>query len=743
MNVSRIGPGGSPRVARRGLAACGALLAIATAACGQSANPRGFDVDFPSNRASEIRGVADALAARPAEAPPATLVTTLLRPERGFAVFDLPTGRQRFRVQQEIDARPIVVGDLVVSHSGREVIAWDANSGAIRWRKHDHGYPLTGAGGDGSAVAVAMGPGGLNRRAGYLLVVDARDGRTLLEREIPQALGTPTVSAGFAFVPWGGQYLSVFDVGRNVEHTRLHSTDDVYARARVERGAVYFGGRSLYRFEPDAAAGTRDNARMLRVPREDLPGNPPLTLDGYEGQLVQRNARERVAVISRMDPDGPRASTTDNLVYSLFHRVVFAVDPRDGAVKWGHLHDADVTGAEAVRGGLVLVDESGHVAMLDAALGHVRWRQRVEARPLQGILGLPLDFSPPREGAETPQTGADTLLATAGGTDTRMLPARVFATRALAQMPGADATRALLDVSSRASFPPELRSAAGEALAARTDGIDALVAALDVHYDYVRGTVAPPVGYIAQAIGRARASSGVAPLVRHLNDPETPATDLPFITGALRELGDPTALPALLDFLRLYHADDGVVPQVDGSEPINDRSISDQEAMVTAMEHCAIALARSGVPSHRQWIQALAVDPNTVDALRPIFQRVLSGNTTPSRSEATGASGSQSNTAVVLADDPNIPPSHLSMERIAAAMEPRRESMRECLQGLPSVPAQVRITFRYDNEGTITTPTVTPANLSACIIPIVMTVTLPRSQTAREIGTYYLVGGPR
>lgn len=725
-----------------------AALFVLCVSCGSSVNARGFDVDYPSNRASEVSGVVDALSQRPAQAPNATLVVTQLRPARGFVVYDLPSGQQRFRVDQDIDARPIVVADVVISHSGREAIAWDATTGAVRWRRHDHGFSLTGAGGDGTSVALTFGPGGLNRRVGYLAVVDARDGRVLLEREVQQALGTPTVAGGFAFVPWGGQYLSVFDVQRNVEHTRLHSSDDVFARARAERNAVFFGGRTLYRFAPESATGTRDNARTIRVPREDLPGNPPLTIDGYEGALVQRNARERVALIARPDPDSPNAAPTDGLIYSLFHRMLFAVDARDGTVKWGHLHDSDIAGAEAVRGGIVVVDDNGRVSMIDAQLGHTRWRGRVESRPLQGILGLPIDFAPGSDGADTPTTPADTLLTAAGGTDTRMLPARVFATKALAAMPGADATRALLDVSSRQSFPPELRAAAGEALATRTEGIDALIDALDVHYDWVRGTPSPPVGFIAQAIARSRNTRGVAPLVRHLNDPETPATDLPRIAQALREIGDASALPAMLDFLRVYHADDGMVPQVDGTDPINDRSVSDQEALSSALEQCAFALVRSSNPAHRRWVESIAVDPNTVEGLRAGLRRALTGgqptNTNAGASSDAGASNASStSSSEPEVDDPNIPPVRLSMERIATAMEPVREEMRACLRGLTSIPAQVRITFRYDYEGHITSPSVTPPELGACILPIVSRMTLPRSQTPREIGTYYLVGGTR
>jgi hypothetical protein len=721
----------------RGARAMGLLAALSAAACGATVRRGGFDVDFPSNVRSDLAAVIDASGSDEPVLDGATLVTTARPPDRGFSVFDLPSGQLRFQIRDEIDARPIVVGSLVLSHAGRELIGWDARTGRERFRRHDHGFSLTGAGGDGRSVAITLGPGGVNRRAGYLLVLDPRDGRVLLEREVPHSLGSPTARGDFALVPWDGQYLSVFDVRRNLEHARLLSADDVFARARAERGAVFYGGRAMYRLEPESAAGRRDPDRVLRVPREDLPGTPPLTLDGYEGLGVQRNARERVAVIARSDPAGRHAATTDELVYSLFHRVVFAINARDGAVRWGYLHDADVAGAEAVRGGLVLVDEDGHLVHLDATRGNVRWRHRVQGPVLQGILGLPIEFAPPSEGGDPPRSAADTLLAAAGGTDTRLLPAREFAVRALARMSGEEATRALLDVASRGSFPQDLRRIAGQALAARTDGTPLLLEALEVHRDRVRGIEAPPVGFIAQALGRSRTSGAVAPLLRHLNDPETPADDLPHITAALRATDDRGALAGMLEFLQLFHADDGLVPQVDGAEAINDRSISDQEAIVRAMEHCVLALAAGGDGGDRRWLQAMADDPNTVEPLRPILRRALGADPA---SRAAEASAPRETPEI---EDPNIPPTHLSMARIAAAFEPRRESMLECLQGLSSVPAQVRITFRFDDEGRISSPTVTPGELSACIVPLVLTVTLPRSQTSRDIGTYYLVGAVR
>ncbi len=711
-----------------------------------SAHSRGFEVDFVANRPDDVRGVNEVVQAHPASIDAAIVVLTPQRPGRGFAVVELPAGRVRFTITEAIDARPTVVGDVVITHREREVLAYDCNNGQIRWRKHDHGFPLVGVGGDGQTAALSLGPGGLNRRVGYLLAVDVRDGRTLFEREVTQALGVPSAVGGFLFAPWGGQYVSVFSIAENREQLRIHSTDDVFARVELEGSAVYFGGRSLYRFAPEVATGRRDPAHTLRPPREDLPGQPPLNMDGYEGVGVTRNARERVMISYRPDPARPDVGTTDGLVYSVFHRVVFALDAHDGTVKWGRIHEADIAGSEPVRGGLAIADENGTIALLDATDGHLRWKSVQTIHPIQAVLSLPLDFAPSGgEGVEPPISPADSLLAAAGGTDTRMLPARVFATRALVGLQSADATRSLIEIASRSSYPPELRSAAGEALANRQSGIEHLITALDQHYDYIRGTVAPPVGYIAQALGRARNSSGVSPLIRHLQDPETPATDLPRIVGALREIGDATAVPALLDYLRLYHADDGLVPQVDGTDPINDRSINEQEAVVSAMEQAALAIFQMGNPSQKQWLQALMVDPNTVEALRPGLQRAIAGQAPPSNTATAGtASTGSNNTATIDENDPNFLPPRLTARHISQAFEPARDELRACLRPLTSQPSQVRFSFRYDGEGHIGAPIiVTPAEVQACMLPIIQSVVLRRSATPRDMGSYYLQGGPR
>ncbi len=728
-----------------------ALAAYGTVQCGAgSIGPgRGFDINFPDNRADEIAQIAQRISTR--VPPPVTAYVVLApqRPARGLTVFALPDGRRLWQTGLQIDSRPVALGDLIVAHAGASnLVGFDAASGRERWRQPDHGYSLIGAARDGNAVAVSMGPGSLNRREGIFWILDAASGSVRLERQVEQALGSPAATGGYAFVPWNGQYLSVLDIGRGDEVARIRSGDDVFSRATSEGGAVYFGSRSLFRLGRESGRGTREGTPTYALPRQDLPGEPTLMLDGYVACICGVNARERVAAVFRPDPSQPGVRLIDGVLYILFHRVVFALEATNGNVRWAYNNDADIAGAQAVRGGIVFVDERGNAGMLNAAHGQLTWRQALGTTAAQAVLQLPIDFAPPTNGDEAAQAPENTLLAAAGGTDNRMLPARIFAARSLSTVAGPGATRALLEIAGRQSNPPELRAAAGEALSRRTEGSDALLAALETHFNYVRQTGTPPVGFIARSLAAAHERRGVAALIAHLQDPETPATELPPLVRALREFGDASAVPALLDFLRLYHADDGNVPPMGGGEPVNDRQAPEQEALNAAMEQAVQTVSQLGGPRERRWLQAMADDTNTIDAVRTVLNRVLSGapgsdggGTGAATAGGAGAAGTPANGGADTNPDPNLPPSRLSMDMIREAFQPAQAEFLRCLDGSPTRPGQLRIQFRYDSEGRIASPVVTPPQFGPCITPIALRVHLPPSQVGREIGTYYVLGG--
>ncbi|MEI8258281.1 MAG: hypothetical protein WCJ30_21605, partial [Deltaproteobacteria bacterium] len=457
------------------------------------------------------------------------------------------------------------------------------------------------------------------------------------------------------------------------------------------------------------------------------------------------NARERVAVLSRPDPSRSGAHMLNDMVYVLFYRTVFALDAQ-GSVRWAYVHAAaDIAGASPVRGGLVFVDERGTAVMLDGRAGNAVYTQALASPTSQAVISVPVDFAPPRASEEPALTPAASLIAAAGGTDNRLLPARLFAARALAGIPGDEATRGLLDISGRRAYPQELRAAAGESLGHRTDGLDAMLLALATHADYLHQTEAPPVGFIARALANAHERRAIAPLIAHLSDPETPATELPPLVAALRDFGDPSAIPALLDFVRLYHADEGIVPPIGEGEGINDRSLSEQQAVNSALELAIGTIAQTGGPPERRWLQAQLDDTNTLEVVRAVLRRALSGESAAPGSSAglaVGGNGTATAEPAEDVDDPNIPPTHLTPEMIADGFEPVRAEMMHCLDGMTSRPAQVRLTFRYDSDGHVTNVMVAPAVLQRCVEAIAPRVHLRTSQTPRDIGNYYLMGGP-
>ena len=720
-------------------------LALVAAACSQGVGPgAGFDIHFADNRGADVGAVAAQIAARPVSDEPALVVVAPPAPARGIAVFSLPDGRRLWQTATRVDSRPVIAGGVVVAHANGQVSGWDARTGQERWHVPDHGYSLIGAGGDNDHIAISLGPGGISQRHGVFVVVDARTGSVRYEQEVEQALGAPTAVGGYAFVPWNGQYLSIIDVGNGTERARIRSADDLFSRADHEGNAVFFGSRVQYRLASASANGHREGSETYAIPREDLPGNPPFLTDGYAAAFLGVNARERVAVVSRPDPSQNGSHLLGDTFYVLFHRVLFALDAGNGAVRWAHLHNADISGAEPLRNGVAFVDERGNAVMLDGRAGNVVFSQNLGGPSAQAVFSLPADFTPPHANEEPAQSPAATLIEAAGGTDNRLLPARVFAARALASIPGDEATRGLLDIAGRQNYPQELRAAAGEALAHRTDGVDAMLAALQHHADWVRQIQAPPVGFIARGLASAHERRAVALLASFLADPDVPAEELPPLVGALKDFADPAAVPALLDFVRLYHADEGIVPPVGEGDGINDRSLPDQNAVTAAIELAIQAIAQLGSPADRRWLQALADDTNTIEPVRVALQRSLSGDSSaPANATASNGSGGGSNAAGGGAeiDDPNIPPPRLTADMISDGFSAVHDQMMHCLDGMTSRPAQVRLTFRYDSEGHVSNVLVLPASLQRCLEPIATGVTLRHSQTLRDIATFYLVGG--
>ncbi len=712
---------------RRALTLCIALGALG---CGAS-NQGAFGLAYAPSSASELASIEARVRATPPPEVPAVAVVVPPAPARGFAVFSLPAGARLGQVGAQILGRPVIAGDLVVARSPGSIVAWTLD-GRERWRVPDRGFSLVGASQDAGRVAITLGGAGVTRRSGALLVVDASSGASRVARPESHAFGAPQLVGRDLFVPWDGQNLSVFDAETGDELARVRTRDDVFGFARREGASVWGGARALYRFGADMADGRSANAARVTFSRDGLPGNPPFMADPYVTLNAGLDARERVRLAWRPDGAAQGAGFAGGAVYSLFHRDVFALDAASGAVRWAHVHPADVAGVEVSRRGVTVVDENGRAAFLDGPTGRVQWRAELGAPAAQAVLQVPADFAPSGGAGDEPSRSlVESLLVAAGGSDTRLMPARLFAVRALIDQQGPEATRALVAVLTRREYPQELRAAAGEAITHRSNGTDAMLEALASHQDYVRDVAAPPAGMLARGLAAAHERRAVPALVAHLQDPATPASDLPAIVAALRELGDASAVPPLVDFLRLYHADTGMLPPVGGGEEHDDRHVGEQEPLDAALEQAALAVAAMGGAAERRVLEEIAAHPRTAPVVRSAIARTRHGEQPAARAQPSEGQGGGVDMAFHA-------PSRLNAEQIENAFMPARTRLLDCLRNVPSRPARVRIQFRYDSAGAVSHAMVNPDALQSCMAPIVEAVQLPENTAGRDIATYNL-----
>jgi len=701
---------------------------LALGCAGTEASRRApFAIGRTAASGAEAAALADGVARAPESPVAAVAVVVAAAPGQGFTVVALPDGRRLGASTAVLTGRPHLAGDWVIARTAGHIVAWRLD-GTEAWRVADEGFDLTGVSFDNGRVALALGGGGVTRRRGVLLVLDAASGAEVLRRRVDHALGVPALVGSVVFVPWDGQNLSAFSVDGGDELGRLRSRDDVFGFARREGGGLYFGSLGVYRLGAEAAIGRREGSGAWRLERDDLPGDAPVSLDGYTSLRPQLDARERVRLVWRPDPQRQGVALVHGLAFALYHRELFALDAQTGAVRWAHVTSDDLVAAEVTEAGVVTLDETGVATLLEPQQGRALWRLSTGVAGSQAALQLPRTFTASGGVEEAPTGRVEGLRrAAAASNDARMAPAQRFAVRALAALDDPEATRALVDLLSIASLPPEVYDAVGEALATRTQGAEAMREALEGRYDFVRGTVAPPVGVLARGLANAGDRQSVPRLVAHLHDPATPMRSLPLIAAALRRLADPAAVPGLMDFVRLYHTDVGAVPPVGGGDPVDDRDVGEQQLLDAALEQAALALVELGGDAARTTLEALAAHANA----SPVIGRAARQPATAAPAGDGAATGSSDMTFAA-------PPVRLSLEAISEAFEPQRVALLACLRGAPSRPAQVRIQFRYDHDGRIQQPTVLPTSFQGCMAPIVQQVTLPPSGAARELGTYYL-----
>jgi outer membrane protein assembly factor BamB len=502
-----------------------------------------------------------------------------------------------------VDTEPTITGDLVIATGGRKLYALDAKSGRKVWEVPIEKHILLGAGDDGTTTVASLGSASGNDN---MLVAVSRDGDVKREIEANHPIGVPAVQGGVVFVPWQNQYVSAIDLDSGDEIGRLLLREQV-SHAQNIGGKLYFGEASLTRFDDKIGGAAQGQATSVKLPPRELPGKPVWFTEGTQPLPAKATARERIRLYAR--PDEAGTSTAGGRYAATYFRVAMGLDSSDASLEWAKTFERDVLGGSAAQNGFVFCDAAGNVTLLDSnggAAGSVSL-----GKLLVGCVVQAGGFSVP---AGKPRGSlAEQIAEAIQVRETQMATAQRFLLRELGAMEDAIVTKALIDLASNVRTPPQLLEDSRKLLAARRNGADYMLAALEQHYDFLSDILrSPPVGPMAEALAAMNEARAAKPLARHLNDAANTPDDIERAARALSKLATKEELGELETFFALYRA-----------------TASDKE-LVNAVIAVAEALIRIGGDAGKKLVSDAKADPMT----QPEVKNGLDNLATPKADKA-------------------------------------------------------------------------------------------------------------
>jgi outer membrane protein assembly factor BamB len=490
-----------------------------------------------------------------------------------------------------LDSRPMIAGTVVVGLGGGELFALDALTGARLW-KRDAGDLLRGVGDDGDTTIVSLTS---TTGRGSIVLAIRHDGSIIRQIEDEAAIGVPAVVDEYAFLPWKGQYVTIYDLHGGEETARILFRSAT-SRAFTVGGGLFFGESSLTRFDDQIGRAPRDGATRITLPARELPGAPRWMSPGVETPPLDAVATDKVRLYAR--PMSSGAPGVDGGKYAAtYYRIAVGLNAKSGDVAWVYAHSADFLGGDGFQGGFALCDAAGKVTFLDgrrgAVAGYVSLGKPLTACVVQadGITRAAKDPAP----SLAAQISEAVLMPQA-----ELAKMQKMLLKELARLDDAVATRTLIELSSTDHTLPMLRDEARALLERARSGADVMLEALENRYDFMADIVRPPpVGPLADALAAMKETRAAPLLALHLNDPADSSDDVRRAAAALVMLATSDELEQIRTFFALYRG---------MAAPDIDHNI--ESAVISA----AAALLKLGAAD----IVAFAVnDPFTSEALKP------------------------------------------------------------------------------------------------------------------------------
>jgi hypothetical protein len=566
------------------------------------------------------------------------------------------------------------------------------------------GMHLVGADGDGDVTAIVLSTGGSYGARSLLAIM--RGGAVVQRMRVDRALGAPAVLNGLVFVPHSRVHLSVIDLEGH-ELMRLAVRDDVASEAMTDGRNVYFGLGGLYLLDSRTQAGVKGGAKYFATPAENrrkLPGGPAFLRDTADQPPAVDSAVHRIALSFAPTSSGGEVGVSDKALYLSFYRMLFSLTDSADNARWVRSTPSDLVGVQAFAGGVVAVEENGTVSGFDAE-GRALFAQSMGVTPV--VASVRAEGLPASGGGEPPEPLVKQLVAAALHTDTRLVPAGELAVRLLGAMQEAEATQTLITICGQVDAPRRLREGACEALGARTQGNDAILAALAKRNDFMADQKAPPIAPLAKAAAAANEARATPLLLDHLEDPSTPGEELPAIAAALLKLADASAAARVERFLKLYHAD--------ASEP----------GLSEALASCAALLAKVKTAQAQPVLQRIAQDPRTDNALREAVGKQILALASAEAPKAVAEAKPEGESAEGGA------PARLTPEHLTQALAPVKAEVTQCVRDDPAHPSSARLTVVVE-AGKISSVQTLPASLKTCVEPLVRRINLPATRLAKR-----------
>jgi outer membrane protein assembly factor BamB len=583
-----------------------ATTALLSTACGGNlAKGVGapFSETWQSDQGKSIAALEERL--RSAKAPPAAAVAVGVN-DAGLYGVTLPSG-QRWTHQGTADTVPIVAGDVVVASNAGALFALEANSGRPLWSVPIQNRKLRGAGDDGS-VTVAVVAGENPGKSRFVAVT--RSGEVLRTIDSAVDLGFPAVKAGIAFIPWSSQYVSAIDLTSGHEVARL-LLREIVTQARNFNGDLWFGEKGLVRFDDKIRLATTNQATHVALPARQLPGKPLWLGSGNQLWPVSNSARLKIRISAQPTAADGSAHFTNHAYLASYFRVVLGLSTQNGSVHFVKSLGGDALGMSAAQRGFAVCDATGKVSLVSEKGGDAGGADlgaRLTACSVDvSALSLTETQPPPALAEQIGQALAELT--------PDMAVAQKLLIDELTKLDDPLVTKILIDLTSSAKIPPDLRSAARKLIATRRSGKEYMLAALERHYDYVSDVLLPPpLGPLADALAAMNEVSATPLLARHLNDPANEMADVERAAVALGKLATPAEYEELRTFFALY------------------RATADEPSLVNAVVAIAGALLRIGGVPGKTVVERAARDPLTQADVKRGLGALLAA-----QSEAPGA----------------------------------------------------------------------------------------------------------